>query len=745
MLAKAQLPHLPGALALAVLMALGAPQSAGAAYSSVRPQSGSGTETVESWHRTTYETSVLPARIEPGQGFTFSVRFEQVVQDQDRNGATSECADPPDSTTQHDGKGILFLDAEAWRQHGHLISYAEESPWVEHSHCEKSGGVTTITTQGEYTLSVPGSATADTAPGCYIPRTWSYYGPEPLPWDVRSSTGTVAMLQVGTADCGATQPPVAPGGDDACPAPGGTYSGPLSKTAAGSNWKMKASISADDGLVLTNVKLGARHMAKRISLPYFLYGGLGGGGPADVVSGFGELGTGGRARLVSFDVVPLVDSVMVMAGWVVEDLEFATGRGTCLEINQHYVFKKAVKGDHCEPTGLVPCARWYPVASYQFHGPDDGPGSLAYVSLPQRLHFMPDAGTQKHEFSAGALARDHDRLADGILLALATLPSAGGDLLGDKDFPAALDRITRAAVIAEQLNPLLAEYDEQVISQGQVVDGARRWDNYHQTRNQAVELPRGLALERIFELDPLRLPGPAPGCPECVHIHWRWGTVTDSSQLPGSILFPGFPDGNRGKPRVPLGSNQDVRIGVVKHKVERLSDGQRRFEEDPVPGGWEKLVNAEGFGVSTRPRPLVPPSGSQQNQMVLWYDGTGYQDADAFFTHGGFFSYDRAGPPAVLLFKPRVVGGNVFVDFKFSEWCRVTLEVSRVRDVRGAFVRQHYGSFVTEGDRSPARLLIPARNGTRRLKSGAQYVVRLIATDAGGNKAVQPVVTFTAP
>ena len=729
---------------------LATPMTAHAAVGQVGP----GTEQFDTaaGAHTVLHTRFEPPRIQPGEAVTYSWDGETQVPD---TGGTPLCPpgfDPSKGDITLTGciedctaSGSYPDDYPASHWGGASGRYGWGESMGSRMHLGGRGGISALPASasgswscvpslyridGRESVTFTGEQTAALEPGCYLASRPQLDRRYPY-----TSTGTVALLAVGDANCGAEAGGVGPP-DEPCPAPERRYGGPLARSAAGHGWRMSASISADDGLTVSHVKLGGRYMARKISLPYYLYGGIGGGGPADVVTGFGQLGTEGGARLLDFSVQEEAGALRVEARWIVEDLAFAGDSGTCLEIDQTYVFSRAVKGDHCEPTGIVPCARWRPEVSYRFHGPLAGPGSLAYVTLPQRLHFMPDAGLQPHEFSAGALARDHDTLDAGVLGALASLPQAGGDLLEDKDLPAGLDRITRAAVIADQLNPLLGEYDAQVISGGQIAGGKRSWDNYHQTRNQAVTMPRGLALDAVFDL---KVPWPAPGCPECVHVHWRWGTMTN--------LFPGFEDHNGGAARVPPGSDQDVRIGIVKHRVEKVPAAERKFEEDPVPGGWEKLVNGEGFGVGPRPRPGRSPAERQQNQMVLWYDGTGYGPVDAFFRHGAFYSYDRPGVPQIREFKRELsAAGHVAVRFRLSEWCRVTLSVSRLDEVGGELVRTPYGDFVTEGDRSSARLLIPARNGKRRLEPGARYSVRLLATDVAGNEERhRPSLTFTAP
>jgi hypothetical protein len=165
-------------------------------------------------------------------------------------------------------------------------------------------------------------------------------------------------------------------------------------------------------------------------------------------------------------------------------------------------------------------------------------------------------------------------------------------------------------------NPLKKEVGFRVVDAGQAVvvedpAGARRTiDNLHQTS--------------LFSVDE---PDISPGCPECVHVHWRWA----------SHLRPGFPnvdsafEGGGGRPLIPPLSLQDIDIAVTRAD---------RGQEDPPD--YVSLIDQQD----------IRPGFS--NDPVMWYVATGHQESDKFFLHGVFFS-DRGGLPEISGFSARLL------------------------------------------------------------------------------------------
>jgi len=317
---------------------------------------------------------------------------------------------------------------------------------------------------------------------------------------------------------------------------------------AGNEWSGNVSVSSNDGLVLNNVALGPRYMANQISIPYFNLTN------AALTQVRGELkpdstDSQARSRLIDFQFNSGAFTT-ILATYAIDKIP--AGSNNCLLITQTYEFHD--EGNDCEPTGQLRCSRWFPKISYTYTGDD----ALQDLTIPERLYLRDEnkSGNQVKLFQD----------SDSIL-------STGGDPIAD----------TRL---------VSTEQTQQIILGGQ----KQHWDNYHQSFKN-ITAPTGFG---FFH-------GPQPGCPECVHIHWRWGNATDNP------LFGNFFQNNgSGNPIIPAGSNQDATIAIVAFHP---------GEEHPVD--YTDLLTGESLNGSASP--------------VLWYVGTGHQSKDTFFLHGGFF------------------------------------------------------------------------------------------------------------
>jgi hypothetical protein len=126
---------------------------------------------------------------------------------------------------------------------------------------------------------------------------------------------------------------------------------------------------------------------------------------------------------------------------------------------------------------------------------------------------------------------------------------------------------------------------------------------------------------------PIDEPGvTAFGCPVCAHVHWRWSSAINSSLASTVIQFdPTFAfDNNGGKPKIPMGSNQDVDVAVLK-----TGDAS---EEHPT-----NVWNMYQANTSILPSVLMADTTKPQLRPVFWYIATGHQNSDQFFIHGGGF------------------------------------------------------------------------------------------------------------
>jgi hypothetical protein len=435
-------------------------------------------------------------------------------------------------------------------------------------------------------------------------------------------------------------------------------------------WKMNAGISHDDGLTLKDVSLRDRVMAQEMGLPYYSYELRGmpeqraelvkGGGPGAPYS-----------NLVYYQTTQEAGALVVEARWAVS--EIPAGTDNCLEIAQRYEFRKRLEGDHCEPSGEVPCGRFFPEVTYTYREPEveNSPDLFEGIRIPQRFHFK----VEDEQFNAAALTQDNE--------------------------------VSPVPVIFDVKDPLRREIATQVIAMGSAV--ANPWDNFHQTWLQRIELPEAVRVGERVEIA-------SPGCPECVHIHWRWSRFT-------AIFHPlGFHDHNGGEARVPPDSNQDVTVGVVAYPTLR---SRRLSEADPV--SWRSLANGESLGSSSDP-PTEPPPANRKAQEVFWYEGRGRQPADSFFTHGAWFAPDV--PPLIYDLRARPTdpkqGSAVLFEYKLTEGATVLLRIERKGDVVGRVSQA--------GSPGANDFLYDMSGGGRYLRPGV-YRAKLRAHDSALNQS----------
>lgn len=327
---------------------------------------------------------------------------------------------------------------------------------------------------------------------------------------------------------------------------------PSAGTLSPGDWTARYSVSERDGLILTDVKLGPRGMASKMSLPYL---DLDVGGfrhdHCELHPDDGMSTEPCASRLVDLQTT----SRAVEATYVVDHIDPERTGSSCLKVVQRYELSQEARG--CEPTN-TPCFRFFPTVSYEYL-PDDDEKEVTKVRVAQRIKLEVDG-----------------RAANT------------GGFFGDRVAPPVIDFGG---------NPMRTERSCKAIENGRNVD----CDNWHQTSN-----PSGVQ-QPVLDFTPGRR-GWWTGCPECVHIHWRWGPLAPMLGGPGGI----------GSAMVPAGSNQDVTTAVV------------RAGDDEHPSG-DALALANGEG-------LLPTAS-----LAFWYVATGKQKQDTFFTHGGFFTRATRG------------------------------------------------------------------------------------------------------
>jgi hypothetical protein len=317
-------------------------------------------------------------------------------------------------------------------------------------------------------------------------------------------------------------------------------------------WAFRSYVSEDDGLVLGMARLGPRLAVRAAQVPSFTVRTESDGGDSEFT---GELTPAPRG-----DDAGRLSSTLVGSKFNCEDREVAATYEVAglppelhLTVEQKYIFADR-DGERCEPRGEIHCARFWPNVHWRLTDDNpDGGAKLVDVEINQRIDLKPD-----------------------------DMPLGSGEVIWDKFNPSKHPGLV----------PLGLSDEEEVHA---IPDpGGRRtcrlkpyffkgcWDNYHQTGGHHVALPGVLG---------------SPGCPECVHTHWHWSTLTNVDAekaaevarklgLPAGggtaavdALFADFTDGDYA---ILSGSPQSARLAVV------AEDG----ETDP-PDGASSLLNDE--------------------------------------------------------------------------------------------------------------------------------------------------------
>jgi hypothetical protein len=365
---------------------------------------------------------------------------------------------------------------------------------------------------------------------------------------------------------------------------------PFAFTLVANEWSADVSISAADGLIVNNVALGPRYMANQISLPYFTIA------TSALSQTRGKLKPAGddpvaRSRLVGYRMAP-GNPTFVEATYAIDRIPAESN--SCLVVTQRYEFWDEQPHGGCEPTEFIsapfkgsplPCSRWKPIVNYEFTGSSD---TLQALNVAQRLYFR----DEDREPNFAAVFQDEDRRPPH-------LPPGGIlEIIANR-----LDLTDETAFVAVRL--------------GQKGD----WDNYHQS-----------FAPNITARGPTSFPVAGPGCPECVHIHWRWGLAIDAT----------FPDLNEGIPLVPAGSPQNVELAVV---------AQRDGEEHP--NDFHELIGPQ-------------PESLAHRNLVFWHSATSSLPSDTFFRYGGFFKPVDEADLGVTMTGPSVVHQNESITYEIQ-------------------------------------------------------------------------------
>jgi hypothetical protein len=393
------------------------------------------------------------------------------------------------------------------------------------------------------------------------------------------------------------------------------------------------------GFVLNGVSLGGRYMADQMSLPYVviqrtpnqdttpaymecqLY--PGGDGSAGACTNSPT----SRSQLLQFQYVTSNPNYFALqAQFLVDRLDGDPDMNSqlpdsCIVVTQDYEFWKEGY-DACEASDVLSCARFKPKATYNYYT-NTGP-AVNTVNVAQRFLFSPNSGytapppTTSYPWATPDVAMlmydcEHSNAASTLLAQ--AYGNAGAEQDAYPDCSGASKIFAVTANYPSGVNPLNTETAVRVIQNGQtapVITATAPPTTGTLPFVRADNLHLRAAEGGMMISEPTT--NGNPGCPECVHIHWRWGQLLGTNDPVGTtVVSPRFVN-NGGYPMIPANSNQDVDVAVDLLNTSKT--------------GLDSSGNLWASGQSI--------SGGQP--LALWYSGTGHSQSDTFFQHGGFFS-----------------------------------------------------------------------------------------------------------
>ena len=347
---------------------------------------------------------------------------------------------------------------------------------------------------------------------------------------------------------------------------------------AGSNWHFELSVT-DAGMTLQNVKLESnwkdktqaeelgisknsgvpRYMAKKMDLPHYWIESIGNYDP--------------KAKSLNWKNVIAEREVTLPDGygWQFDFFD----KESCTTVSQSYMFYQE-QADH-EPHKFAPApkksnvtytaSRWIPLV-YYVHQPNPRYKNEASGSF--RL-------TSQQRFSLNASNNEEQRYPQRQELMTDT--NVGNIINGN---------IFTAIIQTEHNHNKGLKWD--VIKNGESVrmssntykgknligPTTRRYfnpDNLHQTYMGNVDQPKG-AFSRDKEGKLHFDTESGPGCPECIHIHWRWSDV---------IKKDGY---GQGQALIPATSEQDLTVSIQKELFYYQAKGKGNSDEFFGHGGF---------------------------------------------------------------------------------------------------------------------------------------------------------------
>ncbi|HET7436557.1 MAG TPA: Ig-like domain-containing protein [Thermoanaerobaculia bacterium] len=478
------------------------------------------------------------------------------------------------------------------------------------------------------------------------------------------------------------------------------------------------------GFVVTDLHIGKRLIARKISLPYFTLATSGGEWRCQLKEGAPCEGNSNiTGKLVSLKLPETVASnatgFAIEASYLINNIdptrdENGEPRECCLVVKQRMEFG-AEGTESCEASDELSCARFKPIVRYRYLS---SPGAYAFKSFNsvQRFDFKPpalDASLQGYDPATAGTFFPHS-------------PNNIAAFFKDCEGPEVILCVGPTATPFG--NPMLTEQKHRIIDGGKVGPFVLS-DPADVSPNAAVidNLHLGPASPADADIDGPSLSG-HPGCPECVHIHWRWASALEPDTfLVGTVMHMVSPrfDNFGGKAIIPSGSTQDVDVGLT---VQEAGDDQLGSS-----GTWESFYNS-GEPINTGhweyPPPLDPGMPSQpyfvrgqEKPLTFWYSATGHDVSDSFFEHGIFVSSQR-----LTITNPSGDGHILSGDINFSiknsyGTLPITWRAEMLDSSTRALLRTIEPSTVTQTDNALKITNLPLF---------ASYIVRVWATDASG-------------
>jgi hypothetical protein len=393
-----------------------------------------------------------------------------------------------------------------------------------------------------------------------------------------------------------------------------------------------------DGLVLKDIKLGRRNMAQTMSLPYIrIVRSNSSVLRCNLFTSNDNACTGAapginvRSHLFKYnrDFSQDGTNYFYQAEFLIDHLDGDPESSpdipdSCVLLTQRYEFyREGLKP--LEPFGHFPSALFRPLVTYNYFTDAGGP-TLQLLTAAQRLHL--DARTPPNAIPQPSQPPFTASLKSPVNATMMSCDPNPVDLL-TFSLPCEPEILTGGTGFVGMLtgnNPLPTEQYVTIIQNGKpnvFADPADNkptiMDNYHQTPTPAGNPNQGIDEPQLTQF----------GCPQCVHIHWRWSSIF------GAPGFDSAFDAMSGNERIPPNSTQNVDVAVLRSEgageqhpagsVFDLFTSQAR--ETPLGANIlpQDLIN---FGTATGTTPTP----------VFWYIASGNQNTDTFFYHGAGFA-----------------------------------------------------------------------------------------------------------